>query len=204
MALRSVPIPALDITKALEPLCRDICQKLPELSHISPDQVLFSLSRSRAEGSHGIYARIAPLRFHQGQREISRRRGRYLETFCMPRLTHEGRDILYLITLMIPRFLRLSFEQKLSTLIHELYHISESFDGDIRRFPGRNFAHGHSRSAYNRTIRTLMQRYLATEPAAELLNPLAITEADWADGRVRIVGNRVPIPKAKLIARSRL
>ena len=122
----------------------------------------------------------------------------------MPRLTHEGRDILYLITLMIPRFLRLSFEQKLSTLIHELYHISESFDGDIRRFPGRNFAHGHSRSAYNRIIRTLMQRYLSTEPAAELLNPLVITEADWANGRIRIIGNRVPIPKAKLIARSRL
>ncbi|BCA80660.1 hypothetical protein AOP6_2447 [Desulfuromonas sp. AOP6] len=188
----------------MDALCRDLCGSLPELKHIDPDRVLFSLSRSRAKGTHGVYARIAPLRFCNGHRENSRRRGRYLETFRMPVLHHNGRDILYLITLMTPRFLRLPLEQKLMTVIHELYHISEAFDGDIRRFPGRNFAHGHSRKAYNRIIGALMQSYLGTTPDPALLNPLQFDEKDWQEGRVRLSGLRVPLPKAKLVARLRV
>lgn len=193
----------IDLSEAMDRLCRDLCLRLPELRHIDPDRVLFSLSRSRAGGTHGVYARIAPLRFSNGQVENSRRRGRYLETFRMPRLRHDGRDILYLITLMTPRFLRLSFEQKLTTIIHELYHISEAFDGDIRRFPGRNFAHGSSRAAYNRIIDALMQTYLRTDPDPALLAPLRLAEKDWQEGRVRLSGLRVPLPKAKLVARVR-
>ena len=195
--------PALDLSAAMDNLCADLCHRLPELRHIEPDRVLFSLSRSRAGGTHGVYARIAPLRFCNGQRESSRRRGRYQETFRMPRLLHDGREILYLITLMVPRFLRLPFEQKLMTVIHELYHISEAFDGDIRRFAGRNFAHGHSREAYNRIIHTLMQSYLDTNPDPALLHPLQFDEKDWQDEGLRLSGLRVPLPKAKLVARVR-
>ncbi|MDC1142544.1 hypothetical protein OAU50_05600 [Planctomycetota bacterium] len=32
--------------------------------------------------------------------------------------------------------------ERLNTLIHELYHISPHFNGDLRRFPGRNEYHG--------------------------------------------------------------
>ena len=36
------------------------------------------------------------------------------------------------------------FEEKLTTVFHELYHISPMFDGDIRRLEGRYHVHSHS------------------------------------------------------------
>ena len=37
----------------------------------------------------------------------------------------------------LPRFCDQSLDEKLSTVMHELWHISPAFDGDIRRLPGR-------------------------------------------------------------------
>lgn len=199
----SIP-PAIDLSAACAALAEDICRRVPELGHIDPQRMLICLSRSRAGGDHGVYARIAPLRFDAGAQEKTRRRGRYVETFRMPTLTHEGRDILYLIYLMVPRFLRLSFEQKLTTLIHELYHIAEACDGDLRRFPGRNFAHGSSRQGYNRIIARLQQQYLDRHPDAQLLDVLRLDEDSWACGQIRLTGLTVPLPRARLVARQKL
>jgi hypothetical protein len=198
------PVPALDISAACAALAVDLCRRVPELGHIDPARVLICLSRSRADGDHGVYARIAPLRFTAGAPEKSRRRGRYVETFRMPSIAHEGREILYLIYLMVPRFLRLSFEQKLATVIHELYHIAEACDGDLRRFPGRNFAHGSSRQAYNRIIARLQEQYLAQGPDPQLLDFLHLDEEGWRHGHVRLTGLSVPLPRARLVARQRL
>lgn len=197
-------VPAIDLSAACGTLGADLCRRLPELGHIDPTRVLVCLSRSRADGSHGVYARIAPLRFASGATEQSRRRGRYVETFRMPSLSHEGREILYLIYLMVPRFLRLSFEQKLATVIHELYHIAEAFDGDLRRFPGRNFAHGSSRNGYNRIIARLQEQYLAHSPDPQLLDFLHLDEEGWRLGHFHLTGLTVPLPRAQLVARQRL
>ncbi len=205
MATRGLSTPpAIDISAHLERLCIDLCDKVPELGHIDPQRVLFCLSRSRAGGTHGVYARIAPLRFSGGTREKSRRRGRYLETFRLPALNHQGRDILYLVYIFFPRFLRLPFEQRLATVIHELFHISEQCDGDIRRFAGRNYAHGASREGFNRIVTGLMECYLATGPRQELLGFLQVEEHQWAAGQVRISGLNVPLPRATLVERRRL
>lgn len=201
--MRATPPPALDLSAACAALGADLCRRLPELAHIDPECVLFCLSRSRAEGRHGVYARIAPLRFAAGATQLTRRRGRYLETYRLPDLTHQGREIRYLIYLMVPRFLRLSFEQKLATVIHELYHISEACDGDIRRFAGRNFAHGASRTGYNRTVDRLLRTYLDAGPDPMLLDVLHLDEAGWLDRRFRLTGLTVPLPRARLVARER-
>jgi hypothetical protein len=177
---------------------------VPELSHIDPQRVLFCISRSRAAGTHGVYARIAPLRFADGKTEYTRRRGRYVEHFRQSPFFHDGREILYLIHLMLPRFLRLSFEQKLSTILHELYHISERCDGDIRRFAGRNFAHGSSRRAYNRRIAELATHYRASGPDPALLDFLHLTEDGWLRREYRLSGVTVPLPRARLVARKRV
>jgi hypothetical protein len=194
----------IDFSQHLERLGADLCRKIPELLHIDPDRVLFCLSRSRAQGIQGVYARISPLRFTAGKTETSRRRGRFRETFRMPSLTHQGREILYLVHVMVPRFLRLSFEEKLGTVIHELFHISERCDGDIRRFPGRNFAHGASREGYNRRVRGMLERYLAGDPDPSLLRFLHLREEDWVEGRIRLSGLTVPLPRARLVAREKL
>jgi hypothetical protein len=196
--------PIIDLSAALDLLGADLCCRVPELAHIDLRRVLFGLARSRAEGHHGVYARIVPLRFAGGAAERTRRRGRYLETFRLPGLVHEGREILYLIHLLVPRFLRLSFEQKLATVIHELYHISERCDGDLRRFPGRNFAHGASRRAFNRTVAGLQERYLAAGPDPALLDFLHLTETGWLRREFRLTGLSTPLPRARLIARERL
>jgi hypothetical protein len=194
----------IDFSRNLERLGADLSRKIPELSHIDAGRVLFCLSRSRAEGTHGTYARICPLRFTAGKAETSRRRGRFRETFRMPALTHEGREILYLVYVMVPRFLRLPFEQKLGTVIHELFHISEKCDGDIRRFPGRNFAHGSSRERYNRMVREMLEQYLASGPDPALLRFLRLTENDWLEGRIRLAGLNLPLPRARLVAREKI
>ncbi|WP_432822060.1 putative metallopeptidase [Trichloromonas sp.] len=194
---------SIDFSAELDTLTRELCRRIPELGHIDPDRLLFSIARSRAEGTHGTYARIAPLRFAGGAREHTRRRGPWRETFRLPELHHQQREIYYLITIFIPRFLRLSFEQKLSTIVHELYHISETCDGDIRRFAGRNFAHGSSRTAYNRIIKQLVDRYLAGNPPESPLTFLHLDEISWQQQHVHISGITTPVPRARLVARSR-
>jgi len=198
------PSRSIDLSTAAAALGADLCRRVPELEHIDPQRLLFCLGRSRAEGLHGVYARIAPLRFAEGANELTRRRGRYIETFRMPSMTHDEREILYLIYLMVPRFLRLSFEQKLTTVIHELYHISEACDGDLRRFPGRNFAHGASRRGYNRIIERLQEAYLRSAPDPHLLDVLRLDEEGWRRGDFRLTGLAVPLPRARLVARQRL
>jgi hypothetical protein len=194
----------VDLSQCLEALASDLCRTVSELSHIDTGSILFCLSRSRAGGTHGTYARIAPLRFVGGNIEQTRRRGRYMETFRLPSLDHDGRQILYLVYLLLPRFLRLSFEQKLETVVHELYHISEACDGDIRRLGGRNYAHGHSRRAYNRKITELAGQYLASNPDSRLTDFLHLDEESWLRGEFRLTGLRVPLPKARMVARHRL
>src|SRR5437773_25781 len=131
-------------TEALEMLIREIVERVPEFGHVEVDRLLVACARSRNNGPVGGYAKIVPMRFAHGARE--RRIGRH--TYEMPPLTYRGREILYLIYFFMPRFGDLSYRQGLETVVHELYHISPRFDGDIRRFPGRNFAHGVSQQRF--------------------------------------------------------
>jgi len=196
--------PELDLSDSLHRLCCDLRLRIPELSHIHPDRVLFSISRSRRRGTRGVYARISPMRFASGEPEMTRRQGRYREIFRMPSLIHNGREIFYVITVLVPRFLRLSFEEKLETVVHELYHISEAFDGDIRRFSGRNYAHGRSLDRYNAKVRELMNQYLADAPDSSVLSFLHLGEREWRRNSFCITGLRVPVLRAKLVARERV
>jgi hypothetical protein len=71
-----------------------------------------------------------------------------------------GCEVLYVIYLLMPRFAQLSTPERVQTLFHELYHIAPEFNGDFRRFPGRNFAHGPSRKAFDASVAPLAQRWL--------------------------------------------
>jgi hypothetical protein len=79
----------------------------------------------------------------------------------MPTLRRGGREVLYLVYFYLPRFQNAPFVHKLQIVFHELYHISPKFDGDVRRFPGRNFLHGPSEKAYDRIVSEIMETYLA-------------------------------------------
>src|SRR2546426_10027316 len=130
-------------------LCRrlaaDMARKLSELSHIQPARILFVAGEAR----RGSRATIKPL--------------------AGTRVSLKGKRALYCITLR-PKFFRASTpEQRVETLLHELLHISNEFDGRLhadRRhslLPGRKF---------RSLLRPLVRRYLA-QADAELLSALA-------------------------------
>jgi len=177
-------------TEALERLIADIVERVPEFRHVEVDRLLVACARSRDNGPVGTYGKIVPLRFEAGERE--RRIGRH--TYEMPALCHGGREILYLIYFFMPRFGDLPYRQGLETVVHELYHVSPRFDGDIRRFPGRNYAHGASQKRFNAAVAALTDRYLAAgEPVAAGF--LQHTTAELRHAHGSLMGRRVTLPR---------
>jgi hypothetical protein len=185
----------LNLTGELERLIGHIIQQTPELCHIDPHRLLICISTTRNGGIHGTYAKIHPLRFAGGGRSTTVKRGRRTFTCTMPEVTHQGREILYLIYFLVPRFLNLSFRDKLVTVFHELYHVSPTFDGDLRRFPGRNFAHGSSTKKYNLLMGQLVDRYLEQVEDRSLLGFLDGAMDDLRLRHTAIVGRKCAAPR---------
>ena len=184
----------LNLTGELERLIRDIVARTPELRHIAPEKLLVCVSSGRASRG-GSLAKIHPLRFEGGERSVRARRGRRSVLCTMPSVTHRGEEMLYVIYFLVPRFLELPLREKLITIFHELYHISPACDGDIRRFPGRNYAHGSSTRSYNLFMGELVDRYLEATPDR---SGLAFLEGNLAALRSRhsaIVGRRLQAPR---------
>jgi putative metallopeptidase len=185
----------LNLTLELERLIADIVLRVEEFSHIDPARVMVCVATTRGGGIHGTYAKIHPLRFENGERTTQVRRRRRTYTCTMPTVTHRGVEMLYVVYFLVPRFLNLPLREKLITVFHELYHISPEFNGDIRRFPGRNYAHGGSTKSYNAYMATLVDSYLPG-PATE--RPVSFLEGDMEETRRRyqaIVARRFPAPK---------
>lgn len=183
-------------TDALWEVVRDVVTTLEELRHVNLDHVLLSVAQARQASTHGVYASCVPLRFAGGARETVVRKRRYR----MPELHRFGREVLYILYFMLPRFHEeQDYHEKLATIIHELYHISPEFDGDIRRFSGRNFAHGHSREVYHAAMRKLADRYLATSPRAGSHEFLKLSFSELMARPGGVVGFSLPRPKAVLV-----
>ncbi len=189
---------ALNVTGELEKLIRLIAEIVPELNHVDPSRVLVCVASTRGGGVHGTYAKIHPLRFAGGECNMEVRRGRKRETWSMPAVKHRGIDMLYIIYFLVPRFLDLPLEEKLITIFHELYHISPDFNGDIRRFPGKNYAHGSSRKKYNALMSQLVDGF---REKLEDEGPLEFLKEDMKtlrNGYGTLVGRRFPAPRIRV------
>lgn len=185
----------LNLTAELERLIAEITRQVEEFSHIDPERVMVCVAATRGGGVHGTYAKIHPLRFAGGAQTTRLRRGRRTLTCTMPTVVHGGVEMLYVIYFLVPRFLDLPFREKLITVFHELFHISPAFDGDIRRFPGKNYAHGSSTERYNAYMGKLVDDWLARLEDPRLV---AFLEGDMNALRARhrtIVGRKFPAPK---------
>lgn len=186
-----------DFSARMRLLCEDISTRCPELGHIDSRAVLYTVTPSRSRNSHGLLARVTPMRFRDGQ--LTRRfRG---VVYQVQRYYHDGQELLYLVTFALPRFLNQSFEEKLITIVHELYHISERFNGDIRRHPGRYSAHSHSTKEYDRRMAVVVREYLRTGPSPALYDWLRLSNRDLVDRSGPIHGAYVPRPKLIPIGR---
>lgn len=169
----------------------DVVRRCPELGHIDVSRLLFAVTQARSGQTHGLQARVTPLRFRHGQLTRRRQGGCYQ----VQRYVVNGREMLYLVTFCLPRFLDQGFDEKFITLFHELYHISPAFEGDLRRHEGRYALHTHSQREYDAQMADLARAYLAGGPEASLYSFLRLNFAQLQHRHGSVVGVVVPRPR---------
>ncbi len=172
-------------------LCGDIVQRCPELNHIDVGRLLFGMTQARNGQPHGLQARVTPLRFRDGQ--LVRRR--WGVAYQVQRYIVDDREMLYLVTFCLPRFLDQDFDDKFITLFHELYHISPEFEGDLRRHNGRYALHSHSKRDYDRRMAELARDYLRSTPEPALHGFLRLNFAQLQHRHGSVVAVVVPRPR---------
>ena len=187
--------PGFDFTTHMRRLCSALVAALPELAHIQLDRVGIGFRQARRRGHAGVQATLTPLRF-EGGNSVKLSRGRRLQ---IERIVDEhGREMLYLLNFYLPRFLEAPFEERLITVLHELWHINPAFDGDLRRFHGRCYAHSHSREGYDQQMSRLAARWLESQPPEEDL-ALLRQELALLQQQGPIWGMRFPVPKVRSV-----
>ena len=181
-----------DFTMHMRVVCEDMVARLPELAHVDLARVAISFVQARKHGPFGLYASLTPMRFAGGAR-VERRRGRYYQsqTLC----DAQGREMLYILSFCLPRFMDLGFRDKLATILHELWHIGPRFDGDIRRHAGRCYAHSVSQQRYDSAMLRLADRWLTLGPAPAIYTFLHGRFEDLRQQHGRIYGLKVARPK---------
>ncbi|MBQ8363064.1 MAG: hypothetical protein IJX36_03930, partial [Thermoguttaceae bacterium] len=132
--LRLGTLKSFNYTDALSVVCRDICAKTPIFQKYDLDYVGFAGRRTRDAEPTGVFASLTPLLFENGAL-ATYRRGAFWKAPDV--VDANGRKLLYLLTVYIPRFIALPLNDKIQTLAHELYHIAPEFNGDVRRFGGK-------------------------------------------------------------------
>lgn len=181
-----------NITNHVRDICADVAQRMPELSHVDVTQVAFAFAQARKAVMHGMQASLTPMRF-EGGALTGDYRGRKM---AVQRLYDaDGREMLYIYTVYLPRFMNLDFHEKLVTIFHELWHIGERFDGDMRRHPGRCYAHSHSQKDFDAHMAVLVERWLGMSPPHDLYRFLELDFAQLERQFGRVFGMRIARPR---------
>lgn len=180
-----------DFCRAAQRLCEDICRRHAAFQHIRMDEVAVTYAQTRSPVEWGMQAKLTPMRFAGGA--SWEKRGRRIWT--VQRVYSHGREMLYILTFYLPRFLNLSFEEKLITVFHELYHIGPEFDGDIRRFDGPCYMHTGSQKAYDRQMEVFAREYLGMRPHEDLLQFLKYDFQQLQNRCGAVMGRRINVPR---------
>jgi predicted metallopeptidase len=184
----------LDFSRHMRRLCLHIATTCESLNHIRMSQVLVTFTPARNRNRFGLQARVTPMRFAAGDRAN--------RTHEVQRYYVNGIETLYLLTFCLPRFFNQPFEEKLSTVVHELLHIGPEFDGDLRRHRGRYALHSHSKAEYEKHVDALTAEYLDGHDKPELFEFLRLPYRDlWLKhGGIRAA--IVPRPKLLPVGRA--
>jgi len=153
-----------DFTFHMRCFCEDMVERTPELNHIDMSRVAVSFSQARTGVDHGMYASLTPLRFRDGKRQTIRR-GRLWGVQRV--VDSRGHEMLYILSFYLPRFLQRPFREKLCMVMHELWHIGPRFDGDLRRYAGRCYAHGAA-GQHEAPLDDMIARWFAKNPPKEV------------------------------------
>ena len=182
-----------DFTLHMRRVAADMSERLPELGCISTcARMAIRFCQARKAVPYGIQASLTPLRFEHGS-PTTQRRG---SIWTVQRILDEsGREMLYLLSFYLPRFLELPWREKLATVIHELWHVSPEFNGDLRRHAGRCFAHSHSQRQYDLRVEQLLDRWLGLGPPEELHAFLRHNFRELERQHGPVYGLTIPSPK---------
>lgn len=185
-------LPGLDFTSRMALICHDMTQRVPELSHINMRFVAVGFCQTRKDVMHGMYASLTPLRFEDGSL-TSIRRGR---KWTVQRLyDKQGVEMLYILNFYMPRFLKQDFRRRLITTVHELWHISPKFDGDIRRLGGRCYVHSGSQKNFDAKAESLADEWLSQLPDQDICDFLHFSYEQIVENYGRLYGKRFSVPK---------
>lgn len=190
---RSVrPAIGFDFTQHMRRLCAALVADLAELRHIELDLVGIRFCQVRKAVRHGMLASLTPLRFEGGAR-TSRRRGGSWQIESVRDAA--GRELLYLLSFYLPRFCDYPFAEKLATVVHELWHIGPQFDGDIRRHPGRCYAHSARQRDFDAHAAGLAEKWLAQAPPESSYAFLRGSFRDLVRRHGAVIGHRIRTPR---------
>lgn len=181
-----------NFNESMRDFVQDVVTHLEEFSFIDLEKVAISATYCKSRSRAGLLAYLLPLRYKDGSPVTKKERQGKTYHYGVTPTHHNGRELLYIIYFMLPRFLDLSFRDKLDTVIHELYHISPEFNGDLRRLTGRSHLHGNSLKEYDQGIRVLSEKYLSI---ANGDGPLRFLKTPWYEFQ----SFHIPEPKPKLI-----
>jgi hypothetical protein len=173
-------------------LCADVVARVPELGHVDLDRVAITFRQARIRARHGLQATLTPLRFEGGSHFTIRRGRRWTIESLRDR---QGRELLYILSFYLPRFMDHPLAEKLVTVFHELWHISPDFDGDLRRHAGRCYAHSHSQKQYDAAMQGLVDRWLAAGPDEDLYAFLRLSFQELHQRHGSIFGVTMPAPR---------
>ena len=180
-----------DFSLHMRRLCSDIIGRMEQFRHVDIQRVAVSVAQSRNRRLQGLQAKVTPMRFAGGLLVESRRGRRY----TVERIFEGRRELLYILTFYLPRFLDQPFEEKLTTVFHELYHISPEFNGDLRRLDGRHYLHTWSQKRYDAEMRELARQYLGLVPADGTTEFMRYTFRDLQERHGEVVGCRIRRPR---------
>jgi predicted metallopeptidase len=180
-----------DFSQHMHRLCTDIVARCRVFQHIDPTRLLIAVGCNRSPEDHGIQAKIAGMR-HRGGRLA---RVHHRRTYVVQRYYVGGVEILYLVIFYLPRFQDQSFDQKMITVFHELYHISPDFDGDLRRCSVSQRVHLGGKRGYDERMAKLAREYLASDPDPTLFSFLRLNFAQLHQWHGQVFGYAVPLPR---------
>lgn len=188
----------LNFTEEMLMLVRELVQVIDDFKHIEPNKIGISATKSKSGTSSGVLAYIIPLRYGEGSPiNITQQGGRWYHWAMLP-YYYKSSELLYIIYFLLPRFLNLSFEKKIETVVHELLHIHPRFNGDLRRFKGRNHFH-YSHSFYEKKTKELVNTFFSSLHNPSVYLFLKSNMKTLLRKYSKITASHFPEPKPQLI-----
>lgn len=184
-----------DLTEILTEIIDLIIQNTGIFRHIDMKRVLVCTASNRKNSRGGTYGKLIPLKFKDGE-SVQRYRGRY---YTIPGIINNDIEQMYIIYFYVPRFFDLDPVEKLRVIFHELYHISESFNGDIRRMGRRKKAHGFSTKRFNSLFDEELQSFNTFISKTPYFEFLKMDTQRLRKKYRRIYSRRMKIPKPVIL-----